>query len=371
MTRSVNSQSKNVSPRCVSKKKRGDKIYKRQVYFCLGSGEVGNTRPLRRMVGIAESCDALSETSHYLISMTARNWCFTINNPTDEEWPVKISTEQFPNLKILVAQLEKGEEGTRHVQGYLECKTPCRLKALKRILPRAHLERRRGSRRQAVEYVIKEETRLSEPITIGISNLDEFVKGLTPSKSSLKESLLKVKKKIDEGVSINQIAQDDDMFDTWVRYHRAFNAYQLIKTPPRDFATRVTVAIGPTGVGKSRYAMETAPGAYWKQRSGWWDGYFGHPTTIIDEFYGWLPFDLLLRLCDRYPLQVETKGGQVQFVSKEIIITSNSAPNIWYKNIYLASFIRRVSLWIVYNHEGIRRNFTNYEEAFDYLNNVQ
>ena len=30
-------------------------------------------------------------------------------------------------------------------------------------------------------------------------------------------------------------------------------------------------------------------------------------VAIIDEFYGWLSWTEILRLCDRYPCQVETK----------------------------------------------------------------
>ena len=37
-----------------------------------------------------------------------------------------------------------------------------------------------------------------------------------------------------------------------------------------------------------------------------------------------------VRLLDRYPCQVETKGGSVNFAPKKIIILSNKAPEDWY-----------------------------------------
>ena len=52
--------------------------------------------------------------------------------------------------------------------------------------------------------------------------------------------------------------------------------------------------------------------------------------VIIDEFYGWLPYCEMLRLLDRYPCQVETKGGSVNFAPKEIIVLSNKPPEEWY-----------------------------------------
>lgn len=70
-----------------------------------------------------------------------------------------------------------------------------------------------------------------------------------------------------------------------------------------------------------------------REKTGWWDGYEGQQVVIIDEFYGWLGYDFILRLTDRYPLLVETKGGTVQFVSRVVIFTSNSHPRDWYPNI--------------------------------------
>ena len=42
------------------------------------------------------------------------------------------------------------------------------------------------------------------------------------------------------------------------------------------------------------------------------------------------PYREMLRLLDRYPCQVETKGGSVNFAPKTIIILSNKAPEDWY-----------------------------------------
>ena len=102
----------------------------------------------------------------------------------------------------------------------------------------------------------------------------------------------------------------------------------------RSFKTEVTVIWGETGVGKSKWAFDKFGGeAYWKPpNSKWWDGYEGQSVAIIDEFYGWLSWTEILRLCDRYPCQVETKGGSVQFVSKTLVFLSNLHPLQWYNN---------------------------------------
>lgn len=169
-----------------------------------------------------------------------------------------------------------------------------------------------------------------------------------------------MKEKIDAGWDEIQIADED--FDTWAKHYRALERYKRLKTKPRNSINEVIVIQGPTGTGKSKYCLQQYPNAYWKQRSQWWDGYSGHETIILDEFYGWLPFDLLLRICDRYPLLVESKGGQLQFIATRIIITSNQIPSLWYKNVYFPAFIRRVSKWIIMPTLDEQVCHTNYEE---------
>ena len=89
--------------------------------------------------------------------------------------------------------------------------------------------------------------------------------------------------------------------------------------------------IGPSGTGKSRAAREAYPQAYWGPKGKWWDGYCGQETVIVDEMYGHrFSFSELLQLLDRYPFQVETKGGVRQFTSRRIVFTSNQHPEDWY-----------------------------------------
>lgn len=84
-----------------------------------------------------------------------RSWCYTLNNPTEEEInslkaldPEKVACHVFAH--------EVGEQGTPHLQGYLRFKKPCRLSWWKNQLPRVHVEARRGTEQQAWDYCIKD-----------------------------------------------------------------------------------------------------------------------------------------------------------------------------------------------------------------------
>lgn len=284
-------------------------------------------------------------------------------------------------MKLMICQMELGETGTLHLQGYCEVHQPMRLAGMKRLLPRAHLEKAKGTKGECIQYCLKEETSLgtkwllqdnilkcstTEEEDSFMTQINSLLEATNGTKESMKLRLCAIQSKLSEGNSavIEEIA--DNEFDIWVRYYRAFEKYLLMKTPARNWKTIVHVLQGPTGTGKSKWAMDMFPNAYWKQRSNWWDGYTGQENVILDEFYGWLPFDLLLRLCDRYPLMVETKGGQTQFAAKTIVITTNMLPCNWYKSCYFPSFARRVTLWHIMPVWGEHREYCDYGEFLKY-----
>jgi len=50
----------------------------------------------------------------------------------------------------------------------------------------------------------------------------------------------------------------------------------------------------------------------------------------MDDYYGDLKWNDLLKICDRYGFLIEYKGGSTQFMAKHLFITSNSHPSEWY-----------------------------------------
>lgn len=107
---------------------------------------------------------------------------------------------------------------------------------------------------------------------------------------------------------------------------------------PRNWEMEIITLIGDTGTGKTRWAYENFPDLYsvpdTKSSGCYWDGYEGQTTVLIDEMYGSrFSHGFLLRLLDRYPFQVPVHGGQVQFSSRRVIMTSNAHPAEWYSGL--------------------------------------
>jgi len=263
-------------------------------------------------------------------SGNARTWVFTLNNP---EGPLDFAHE---DVRYAIYQEEQGENGTRHFQGYVELKRPYSMRMVKERLhlDRAHLEQRRGTREQARDYARKEDTRVAGPFEFG-----EWVRNGQGNRSDLDN----VRRSIAEGASDLDLA--DNHFAEWVKYRNSFKEYRRLKHGQRDWPMEVEFLFGPPGTGKSLTARQENPDAYWKSRSQWWDDYSSQRVIIIDDFYGWFPWDFLLRLLDRYPLLLETKGNHVQMQARKIVLTSNAPPQTWYQNISEKGKINMDALW--------------------------
>lgn len=239
--------------------------------------------------------------------------CFTINNPTTEE--LSLLDDQLRLLKYAVYQLERGENGTLHVQGYGVARKPKRLGGWKAVVgTRAHIESARGNAEQNRLYCTKE-PRESGPF--------EFGTFPTPG---LRTDIAGAVATVQEGASIAQIIEKHP--EEFVKYHKGLLAVRLHSQPRRNWKTEVFWFYGPTGTGKSREANERYPDAYYKMPSNkWWDGYDGEDTVIVDDYRrDMCTFSELLRLFDRYPVCVETKGGSQQFLARTIVITTPKSP---------------------------------------------
>lgn len=271
---------------------------------------------------------------------SSRNWVFTLNNPPEEGYDIFEELGGGSKVRFLAYQLEVGSEGhTPHYQGYVVLKSKVRLTAVKKLLPTAHWEVRRGTHAEAFEYVTKDDTRAEGAVPVVI--------GDPPDRQGARSDLVEVQKSLDSGASLADVAESH--FAAFVRYHRGFQLYRQLRATVRSEHTYTSVFWGESGSGKSyRASFEAGAGAYYlpppNQSTGavWWDGYEGQEDVVIDEFYGWIAHNFMLRLCDRQPIMVQSKGGNVPFVAKRLFITSNKAPSEWWPRTGLGAMERRL-----------------------------
>lgn len=265
------------------------------------------------------------------IQRQANAWVFTFNrgeNETDDEWNAAVSdldTCMRQAVRAFVYQMERGEQGRLHLQGYLECNRTRRLAWLKtRMGNRPHFEVRRGTRDQAIIYATKENTRVDEPVRFGDINVGQG------QRTDIEEGVALLR----EG-GMRSIAEN--MPTLIVKFNKGFMAlagYQVLprRALPEDKPS-VWFLHGPTGSGKTRraYALaDNVENVYPKEPTNrWWDGYVNQSTIVIDDYTNYanngLNTDYMLRLLDMYPMFLEVKGSTVSMsrLTSKIVITSN------------------------------------------------
>jgi len=277
---------------------------------------------------------------------------FTLNNYTQEEE----AAIQALQVKWIIYGREVGENGTRHLQGACVIGKQTSFSSLKMWpgLRRCHIEKMIGTPDDSRRYCSKQDTA-------------PFESGILPTQGK-RNDLIDTIGKMREGKSLRQIVADDESASCVVKYHKGLTTLRALLATPRCGPPEVYWLCGSTGVGKTRSAVEYSdivygPGNFWisSGKLKWFDGYDQQKCAIFDDLrVDSCDFDFLLRILDRYPVNVEFKGGHVNFAPLTIIITAPHLP----KEIYLAQYRealnqleRRITLHITVTEPGYNGNY--------------
>lgn len=238
-----------------------------------------------------------------------KHWLFTINNWTmDDVEKIADAKERFG---YIVYGKEVGEDGTPHLQGYIVMLNRQRLTAMKKILPRAHLEAksRNSTFAECITYCKKDGNFLEQgtaPITQSVRNKRTWEDAFALAKTGDFEKIPK---------------------NMLVRYYHAFKRIHTDNPPEvKDLKQKQNYwIVAPSQHGKSRYARERWPDFYDKGPNKWWTGYKGQQTILLDDFgpkqckyIAWY----MKRWADLYSFPMETKGGGHQIRPQHIVVTS-------------------------------------------------
>lgn len=185
----------------------------------------------------------------------------------------------------------------------------------------------RGSAQDSVSYCSKEDTHFFE-WGVRPQNGGKGSNAARPIHAAIAD--------IEGGKTLEEMARSGSHGEAIVKFDRGLTKYRSLRAAPRDPSVPPVVMwiYGPTGTGKSLFAFDFLRncfglGGVWLCNTSnlqWFDGYSGQPGAVFDDFRSkGVPFNYVLRVADRYPLQVPVKGGFVNWAPKIIIFTTTGS----------------------------------------------
>ncbi len=254
----------------------------------------------------------MSSTPKRVQPQRSRNWCFTLNNPTDEDMKRIDAWHTLNQKAYIIYGKEKGASGTPHLQGYVHLPAPNAASAVKKFIPKAHILMCKGTPEENIAYCCKEDT-------------DPVIYGAEPKTQQ------QVHK--DKSARFIELAEAGD-FETIkeempARYAQQYRTMHMMATDkmvkPKDLDEPCGLWIyGETGSGKTHMARTENGTYYSKLCNKWWDGYQGEDCVIIEDMdpnHSKLAHHLKL-WCDKWSFTAEVKGGTRSLRPKKVIITS-------------------------------------------------
>lgn len=276
-------------------------------------------------------------------------WCFTF-------WEQDRMPGWNPDkMRYMVYQAEQcPDTGKKHFQGYVEFHRTQKMGMVKKALGSntVHLGPRQGSRAQARDYCMKEDTRLPEG---GPFEFGEWIEGQQGKRTDLED----VAKKIKEGKSFKEITEEHTT--TVIRYTKGIKAVQkILNVKKRPEEVENIILYGDTGCGKSTYIWRKFPEIWTGYIPGWWEGYDKHDYAFYDEFDGAVHMDVSLfkKVTDKFPLNVPCKGDSIDYVARVNLFASNINPRDWYPRQHWEAIKRRMNHIIYCRRLGDERFYT-------------
>lgn len=267
----------------------------------------------------------------------SKNWCFTLNNPAPDYHDLDL----LKGYDYCIIGEEVGEDGTPHYQGFVQMPTRKELTAMKRLLPRAHLEPMEATSEEARDYCKKDGIfyecgKFRSVARIGGGGADGGRAKAAKYRAAISLSKASDFDKMEEVYP--------DMY--WNHYHtmKRISMDNPVVKQSLDVLDNEWI-YGAPGVGKSRTARQENPGCYIKLHNKWWLGYKNEDVVLYDDLgktdSPWVG-DFLKTWADHYPFPSETKGDGMVIRPKRIIVTSNYHPDeLWGHDAFLCDAIKR------------------------------
>lgn len=237
-----------------------------------------------------------------------RGFCLTLNNYNDGH---VTALKALDGVAYCCIGFEVGDSGTPHIQGYIHFSGAKRMATVRTGIPGAHIEVRKGSVDQAIDYCQKD------------GSFEEW--GDRPMSAGQKTG--EMWKSIMEKAKTGEFQFIEQNYPRiWINLSSKLQSLHVPKTLILDGSLEHEWWVGKTGTGKSKEVWRLYPDHYQKELNKWWCGYSDESVVVVEE---WSPKNectgsQLKIWADRYPFTGQIKGGSMKKIRPlKIIVLSN------------------------------------------------
>lgn len=333
---------------------------------------------------------------------SSRSWFCVLNNPQkifgEDKTPEEIVQEAIRRwiekkpMRSCAINYEIADTGTPHLHMVLEDPAKTRFSALKKLYGNPiHIERTRGNKKQAMDYILKNPPFEEKGHTVVVpAVIVGDIKAAEPKgKVNIYEE---IDMYVKEGLTPKQIMNLSSRYrkeEALIR--KTYFSKREAETPPKR-EVKVIWHVGKSGTGKSYTFVnlceqlgEESIYMLSDHKSGGLDMYCGEPILFIDELREFT-YSVLLGILEGLKKQVHCRYANVVGLWNEVHITSVYAPEELYKLIVpddqrkrdsLQQLTRRITTVIYhYIENGEYKSFSldgssyeNYEDLIDRATN--
>lgn len=267
-----------------------------------------------------------------------------------------LNMKEFSNLKYAIYQLEKGQEETLHIQGFLIYKSGKRFKNVKQDFPTSCIKEPNGSNSQNRDYCTKKDTRVSGPFEIG-----EFSE--MRSRNDIKEFFesLKIGFSNSELRELYPVLYGTYGVDKIEKFRQEILQEKYEEIGRNIF---VTYIYGKSRTGKTSYVYveHGFKNVFCVENYGEYlfTGYKSQNVVLFDEYDSQIKITKLNKLLEPYPQKVRALNTVKQACFEQIYIVSNLPLSKQYIDIKEQSpeqynaFMNRINRIIRYDDNGIK-----------------
>lgn len=288
---------------------------------------------------------------------TSRHWCGTLNNYGEGEHDALKQAVKDKCVYGVIGEELAPSTGTPHLQFYCAFNRARGLPYLKtNFSQRANFQICRGTPKENRDYCTKDG--------------DFWEHGELPESDQGHRTDLETAVNFLRSTNGNVQATAMACPSVYVKY--AGNLEKLGNRFAKELAKKVRGNVkyviwiyGATGVGKTRWVTEREdPSNLWISSKDlkWWHGYDQEEAVVLDDYRAdFEKFHVLLRILDRYHMDVEIKGGYVSLgCVKRIYVTSCYHPaEVYNVREDVGQLLRRIDEIQYMNAQGELTNVTH------------